>query len=88
MLFRSFKLSNAFKTFLKFPAEELGWLSGREYIVKTIVTTETVRAIAERKGVEMYDVYTGFKWIAEVMRRNEGKKQYIGGGEESYGFLC
>lgn len=68
--------------------EELGRLSGREYIVKTIVTTETVRAIAERKGVEMYDVYTGFKWIAEVMRRNEGKKQYIGGGEESYGFLC
>lgn len=68
--------------------KESGKLTGKEYIVKTIVTTETVRAIAEQNGVEMYDVYTGFKWIADVMRKNEGKKQYIGGGEESYGFLC
>ena len=68
--------------------KETGRLKGKEYIVKTIVTTETIRAIAERNGVEMYDVYTGFKWIADIMRRNEGKKQYIGGGEESYGFLC
>jgi phosphoglucomutase len=58
------------------------------YVVKTIVTTETIRAIADRNGVELYDVYTGFKWIADVIRRNEGKKTYIGGGEESYGYLC
>lgn len=68
--------------------KELGKIHGKEYIVKTIVTTETIGAIAERNGVEMYDVYTGFKWIADVMRHNEGKKSYIGGGEESYGFLC
>ena len=68
--------------------KELGKLQGKEYIVKTIVTTETIKAIAEKNGVEMYDVYTGFKWIANVMRENEGKKAYIGGGEESYGFLC
>jgi phosphoglucomutase len=68
--------------------KETGRLTGNEYIVKTIVTTETIRAIAERNGVEMYDVYTGFKWIADIMRKNEGKKTYIGGGEESFGFLC
>ncbi len=68
--------------------KELGKLTGKEYIVKTIVTTETLRSIAERNGVQIYDVYTGFKWIANVMRENEGKKNYIGGGEESYGFLC
>ena len=63
-------------------------LDGKEYIVKTIVTTELIHTIAEKNGVELYDVYTGFKWIANVMRENEGKKSYIGGGEESYGFLC
>ena len=68
--------------------KELGKIEGKEYVVKTIVTTETIKAIAERNGVEMYDVYTGFKWIANVMRENEGKKSFIGGGEESYGFLC
>ncbi|MDL2222268.1 phospho-sugar mutase [Parabacteroides sp. OttesenSCG-928-N08] len=68
--------------------KQLGKVQGKEYIVKTIVTTETIRTIAERNGVEMYDVYTGFKWIADVMKKNEGKKSYIGGGEESYGFLC
>jgi phosphoglucomutase len=68
--------------------KELGRLTGKEYIVKTIVTTETARAIAEKNEIEFYDVYTGFKWIADVMRKNEGKKAYIGGGEESYGFLC
>ncbi|MGM9760214.1 MAG: phospho-sugar mutase [Parabacteroides sp.] len=68
--------------------KELGKIQGKEYIVKTIVTTETIKTIAERNGVEIYDVYTGFKWIANVMRMNEGKKNYIGGGEESYGFLC
>ena len=65
--------------------KELGKLHGKEYIVKTIVTTETIKTIAEKNGVEIYDVYTGFKWIANVMRENEA---YIGGGEESYGFLC
>lgn len=68
--------------------KELGKITGKEYIVKTIVSTETIRTIAEKNGVEMYDVYTGFKWIADIMRKNEGKKSYIGGGEESYGFLC
>ena len=68
--------------------KETGRLKGNEYIVKTIVTTEIIRAIAERNGVELYDVYTGFKWIADIMRQNEGKKTYIGGGEESFGFLC
>ena len=68
--------------------KELGRLQGNEYVVKTIVTTETIRTVAEQNNVEMYDVYTGFKWIADVMRKNEGKKTYIGGGEESYGFLC
>ncbi|MDD4993286.1 MAG: phospho-sugar mutase [Paludibacter sp.] len=66
---------------------ELGKVTGKEYIVKTIVTTEIIKQIAERNGVEMFDCYTGFKWIAAVIRENEGKKQYIGGGEESYGFL-
>ena len=55
--------------------KELGKINGKEYIVKTIVTTETIKTIAERNGVEMYDVYTGFKWIANVMRENEGKKK-------------
>jgi phosphoglucomutase len=68
--------------------KELGKIQGKEYIVKTIVTTELIRTIAERNGVEIYDVYTGFKWIADIMRKNETKKQYIGGGEESNGFLC
>ncbi|MEG1616617.1 MAG: phospho-sugar mutase [Bacteroidales bacterium] len=67
---------------------ELGWLNGNEYIVKTIVTTELIKTIAEKNEVEMFDCYTGFKWIADVIRNNEGKKKYIGGGEESYGFLA
>ncbi len=66
---------------------ELGTLTGNEYIVKTIVTTETIRKIAEAQHIKMYDCYTGFKWIANVMRENEGKGRYLGGGEESYGFL-
>ena len=68
--------------------KELDKITGKEYIVKTIVTTETIRDIAERNGVQIYDVYTGFKWIADIMRKNEGRKTYIGGGEESFGFLC
>ncbi len=67
---------------------ELGLLKGNEYIVKTIVTTETVKAIAEANNIKMYDCYTGFKWIASVIRELEGKDRYIGGGEESYGFLA
>lgn len=67
--------------------KELGRLKGKEYIVKTIVSSETIASIARKNAVEMYDVYTGFKWIANVMRQNEGKKSYIGGGEESFGFL-
>jgi len=67
--------------------KELGKLTGNQYIVKTIVTTEIIKQIAERNDVEMFDCFTGFKWIAAVIRENEGKKEYIGGGEESYGFL-
>ena len=68
--------------------EELGLLTGKEYVVKTIVTTELVREIADKKGIELFDCYTGFKWIADIIRKNEGVKKYIGGGEESYGFLA
>ncbi len=67
---------------------ELGRLKGNEYVVKTIVTTETIKAIAENQGIKMYDCYTGFKWIASVIRELEGKEKYLGGGEESYGFLA
>ncbi len=68
--------------------KEEGKLTGNEYIVKTIVSSELVKVIANKNNVEMYDCYTGFKWIAAVMRDNEGQKKYIGGGEESYGFLA
>jgi phosphoglucomutase len=67
--------------------KELGKLTGKQYIVKTIVTTEIIKQIADSNNVEMFDCFTGFKWIAAVIRENEGKKEYIGGGEESYGFL-
>lgn len=67
---------------------ELGMLKGDEYIVKTIVTTETIKSIAEKNNIKMYDCYTGFKWIAAVIRDNEGVARYLGGGEESYGFLA
>lgn len=67
--------------------KELGKIQGKEYIVKTIVTTEIIKDIADRNEVECFDCYTGFKWIAAVIRELEGKKNYIGGGEESYGFL-
>ena len=65
-----------------------GKMNGDEFIVKTIVTTELVKAIADKNHIEMLDVYTGFKWIAREIRLLEGKKVYIGGGEESYGFLA
>lgn len=67
---------------------EMGLLKGNEYIVKTIVTTETIKAIAENQNIKMYDSYTGFKWIADVIRQNEETSRYLGGGEESYGFLA
>ena len=63
-------------------------LNGNEYCVKTIVTTETVKRIADANGIKCFDCYTGFKWIADVMRNMEATGRYIGGGEESYGFLA
>ena len=67
--------------------KKLGQLKGNEFMVKTIVTTETIADIARRNGVEIRDVYTGFKWIAREIKIDEGKKKYIGGGEESFGYL-
>lgn len=66
---------------------EAGELKDNQYLVKTIVTTDLIKTIAERNNIELYDTYTGFKWIADVIRKNEGKKEYLGGGEESYGYL-
>lgn len=65
-----------------------GKLQPTDFIVKTIVTTELIKKIAEKQNIEMRDCYTGFKWIANEIRISEGKQQYIGGGEESYGFLA
>lgn len=65
-----------------------GLLKPTDFIVKTIVTTEVIRKIAEKQRIEMRDCYTGFKWIAREIALSEGKQQYIGGGEESYGFLA
>ena len=65
-----------------------GLLKPTDFIVKTIVTTEVIRKIAEKQHIEMRDCYTGFKWIAREIALSEGKQQYIGGGEESYGFLA
>ena len=65
-----------------------GLLKPTDFIVKTIVTTEVIRKIAEKQNIEMRDCYTGFKWIAREIKLSEGKQQYIGGGEESYGFLA
>ncbi len=62
-------------------------LTGREYIAKTIVTTELLKDIATHFGVETFDVLTGFKYIAELIRNMEGQRLYIGGGEESYGYM-
>ena len=66
--------------------KELGKLDSTKYVVKTIVTTELIRAIAEKFGVKVYNVLTGFKYIAEIVKQNEGKGEFICGGEESYGF--
>lgn len=65
-----------------------GLLKPTDFIVKTIVTTEVIRKIAEKQNIEIRDCYTGFKWIAREIALSEGKQQYIGGGEESYGFLA
>ncbi len=62
-------------------------LSGNEFMVKTIVTSELLFNIADKYGVERFDVLTGFKYIADLIKRFEGKKTFIGGGEESYGYL-
>ena len=67
---------------------EMGKLKGNEFVVKAIVTTETIKAIAENQNIKMFDCYTGFKWIAAVIRDLEGQERYLGGGEESYGFLA
>ena len=68
--------------------QAVGKMKPTDFIVKTIVTTEVIRKIAEKQHVEMRDCYTGFKWIAREIALSEGKQQYIGGGEESYGFLA
>jgi phosphoglucomutase len=67
---------------------ELGRLTGKEYVVSTIVTSSLIHAIAKKNKVESFECYTGFKWIASVIRELENVKKYIGGGEESYGFLA
>ena len=68
--------------------KQLGKIKGGEFCVKTIVTTELIKKIADKNNIEMLDCYTGFKWIAREIRLREGQEQYIGGGEESYGFLA
>uniref|UniRef100_A0AB33IUY4 Phospho-sugar mutase n=2 Tax=unclassified Prevotella TaxID=2638335 RepID=A0AB33IUY4_9BACT len=65
-----------------------GLMQPTDFIVKTIVTTEVIKQIADKNNIEMRDCYTGFKWIAREILLSEGKQQYIGGGEESYGFLA
>ncbi len=67
--------------------KKLGQLKGNEFMVKTIVTSELIAKIAQKNDVEIFDEFTGFKWIAYRIRINEGIKKYIGGGEESFGFL-
>lgn len=68
--------------------QAVGKMKPTDFIVKTIVTTEVIRKIADKNHIEMRDCYTGFKWIAHEIALSEGKQQYIGGGEESYGFLA
>ena len=65
----------------------LGQLKSSDFLVKTIVTTEVIAEIAKKNNVELRDCYTGFKWIAREIAISEGKQKYIGGGEESFGFL-
>ncbi len=67
--------------------KESGKIDGKQFVIKTIVTTEVIREMANKYGVGFYDVYTGFKWIAAKIYEQEGKTKYIGGGEESFGYL-
>ncbi len=67
---------------------ELGKLDGNQYVVKTIVTSQMANAVADHFKVKCYDCLTGFKYIAKIIRENEGKTKYIGGGEESFGYLA
>ena len=67
--------------------KENGKISGKEYMVKTIVTSELLIDLADKYGIESYDVLTGFKWIADIIRKNEATKTFIAGGEESYGYM-
>ncbi len=68
--------------------KEKGKLTGNEFVIKTIVTSEMIPKVADSYGVKCYECLTGFKYIAKVIREKEGKEQYIGGGEESFGFLA
>ena len=68
--------------------KRLGKMRDDMYLVKTIVTSEVIRRIADRQGVTLTDEFTGFKWIAGRIREWEGKRKYIGGGEESFGFMA
>ena len=79
LLFLYYIITNRIKT---------GKMKPNDFIVKTIVTTEVIKKIADKNNIEMRDCYTGFKWIANEIRKSEGKQKYIGGGEESYGFLA
>ena len=79
LIFLYYIITNRIKT---------GKMKSTDFIVKTIVTTETIKQIADKQHIEMRDCYTGFKWIAREIALSEGKQQYIGGGEESYGFLA
>ena len=67
---------------------ERGDLDGNQYAVKTIVTSQMANAVAAHFGVKCYDCLTGFKYIAKIIRENEGKAKYVGGGEESFGYLA
>jgi phosphoglucomutase len=79
LLFLYYIITNRIKT---------GKMQPNDFIVKTIVTTEVIKKIADKNHIEMCDCYTGFKWIANEIRKSEGKQKYIGGGEESYGFMA
>lgn len=68
--------------------QELGQLTPKDFMVKTIVTSELIKTICDKFEVELLDCYTGFKWIANEVRNLEGKRNYIGGGEESYGYMA
>ncbi|WP_187261999.1 phospho-sugar mutase [Pontibacter beigongshangensis] len=68
--------------------QKAGKLTGKEFVVKTIVTTDLIKELADSYGVKMYETLTGFKYIAELIKQLEGKEAYIGGGEESYGYLA